>query len=431
MSEPTTTATGAMIADYLGTGFHGWLLANQWAANGLSVVVLGLLGYLGYLFTRRVLLPAIGQVVKKTRFTWDDILVDAEVFRWLSWVVVTVAIYYGSIVLEGANLLTPWIAVPSRNLANAGTALAVVFALGSLLNAVNQLYVTKRPDLARSRPIKGYIQLVKIFLYVVGTIVVIASARDVDPWKFVAGIGALTAVLLLIFKDTILSLVASVQIASNDMVRVGDWIEMPHLRLDGDVIDVSLHTIKVQNFDKTISTIPTHRLITDSFKNWRGMKESGGRRIKRDLHIDLGTIRFLTAEEIDGFGRWALLVDYIRTKREDLASWQEAHADRDPGVVANSRRLTNVGTFRAYIEAYLKSLPDIHLNGMTFLVRQLQAGEHGLPIQLYCFTATTVWGDYEAIQADIFDHLLAIAGEFGLRIYQAPSGADLQCLRPA
>jgi miniconductance mechanosensitive channel len=230
-----------------------------------------------------------------------------------------------------------------------------------------------------------------------------------------------------VFKDTILSLVASVQLTSLDMVRVGDWIEMPQCGADGDVVDVALHTVSVQNWDKTITTIPTHRLITESFKNWRGMGESGGRRIKRDLRIDINSVRFLTAEETERFKRFALLTDYIDEKLAELAAYNEG-LGRDTENV-NLRRLTNIGTFRAYVLSYLKHHPKIHDN-MTLIVRQLRPTPTGLPLEIYAFTNITEWAVYEDIQADIFDHLLAVAGEFGLSLYQEPAGRDLSALAP-
>jgi miniconductance mechanosensitive channel len=246
-----------------------------------------------------------------------------------------------------------------------------------------------------------------------------------SPWIFVSGVGAMTAVLLLVFRDTILSLVASIQIAGDDMVRVGDWIEMPQLGADGDVIEVALHTVKVQNWDKTITTIPTHRLISDSFKNWRGMSLSGGRRIKRSVSIDLQSVRFLSDEEIDRFEEWAVLADYIRSKRGEL---QEANgsAEAVAPLPANQRRLTNLGTFRAWLWATLRSHPKIHQTGHTLLVRQLPPGPEGVPIEVYCFTRDTAWVAYEDVQADLFDRILAMVPEFGLRLYQQPSGADVE-----
>jgi miniconductance mechanosensitive channel len=234
----------------------------------------------------------------------------------------------------------------------------------------------------------------------------------------------MTAVLLLVFRDTILSLVASIQIASNDMIRVGDWIEMPEVGADGDVMEVALHTVKVRNWDKTITTIPTHRLISDSFKNWRGMTESGGRRIKRPVLIDLQSVRFLSEEEIARFGEWSLLSEYIAGKRGELSE-ANSSSEVDPDLPADLRRLTNLGTFRAWILATLRTHPLIHQSGHTLLVRQLAAGAQGVPIEIYCFTKDTAWVSYEDIQGDLFDRVLAMVPEFGLRVFQEPTGSDL------
>jgi miniconductance mechanosensitive channel len=279
----------------------------------------------------------------------------------------------------------------------------------------------------RQRPIKGYLQVVSIFVYLLAGLLVLTALMNRSPWIFVSGIGAMTAVLLLIFRDTILSLVASIQIASDDLIRVGDWIEMPDLGADGDVIEVALHTVKVQNWDKTITTIPTHRLISDSFKNWRGMSLSGGRRIKRAVSIDLQTIRFLSEEEIARFEGWALLSDYIARKKNELS---EANASRTGDGIASAdhRRLTNIGTFRAWIWAILRENPNVHQTGHTLLVRQLAAGPQGVPIEIYCFTNDTAWVRYEDIQGDLFDRIMAMVPEFDLRIFQEPSGADLRRL---
>ena len=260
--------------------------------------------------------------------------------------------------------------------------------------------------------------------YLLAGLLVLATLMNRSPWIFVSGIGAATAVLLLVFRDTILSFVASIQIASNDMIRVGDWIEMPDLGADGDVIEVALHTVKVRNWDYTITTIPTHRLISESFKNWRGMSERGGRRIKRSVSIDLGSVRFLSEEEIDRFARWSLLCDYIDRKQSELGDANTAPG-LDPEVPADLRRLTNLGTLRAWIWATLRSHPEIHQSGHTLLVRQLPPGPQGVPIEIYCFSRNTAWIAYEDIQADLFDRILAMVPEFGLRVFQEPSGGDL------
>ena len=267
----------------------------------------------------------------------------------------------------------------------------------------------------------------EIALWWIAGLLVLSALMNRSPWIFVSGIGAMTAVLLLVFRDTILSFVASLQIAGNDMIRVGDWIEMPDLGADGDVIEVALHTVKVQNWDKTITTIPTHRLISESFKNWRGMSLSGGRRIKRSVCLDLQSVRFLTDPEIERFERWSLLRDYIRSKRDELS---EANATAEPNsnVSADLRRLTNLGTLRAWIWATLRTHPQIHQTGHTLLVRQLPAGPQGVPIEVYCFANDTDWIAYEDIQADLFDRILAMVPEFGLRVYQQPAGSDLRSI---
>jgi miniconductance mechanosensitive channel len=276
--------------------------------------------------------------------------------------------------------------------------------------------------MAQGRPIEAYTQIAKIAVYVAGTVVFIAALTGQSVVILLSGIGAVTAVLLLIFRDTILSFVASLQITSYDMVRVGDWIEMTQFGADGDVLELSLHTVKVQNWDKTITAIPTHKLIEQPFRNWRGMQESGGRRIKRSFRIDLSSIRFLTDEELERLGNFVVLRDYVRAKRADLTQYN-AQFESDPRLVPNARRLTNVGTFRAYLVGYLRQHPRIHQD-MTLLVRQLEPTSEGLPIELYMFTNTTAWGEYEDIQSDVFDHVLSIVHEFGLRVFQEPSGLD-------
>jgi miniconductance mechanosensitive channel len=311
-----------------------------------------------------------------------------------------------------------------RNVAAAFMILTVILAITGALNLVNALY-SRRPE-SRQRPIKGYIQVGKIVLYAAAAILVVATLLDRSPLLLISGLGAMAAVLLLVFKDTILSLVASVQLTSNDMIRVGDWIEMPQLNANGDVIDLALHTVKIQNFDKTITTIPTWRLINESFVNWRGMQESGGRRIMRAILLDQTAIRFLTPEEREGLKRFALLDVYLGQKDKELEAWNESlvKSGRDP---VNTRRLTNVGTFRAYVQAYLKVHPGI-AKEKTLMVRQRDPTPEGLPLEIYAFANTVVWEDYEAIQSDIFDHVLSILPEFDLRLFQAPTGRDMRGL---
>lgn len=323
--------------------------------------------------------------------------------------------------------LPPMAVTLTRNVTTGFVILTISLAISAALDWVEALY-GRRPH-AANRPIKGYVQVVKIAVFSAATILIIAALIDRSPLLLLSGLGAMAAVLMLVFKDTILSLVASVQLTSNDMVRLGDWIEMPDLHADGDVIDIALHTVKVQNWDKTITTIPTHRLISEPFRNWRGMFESGGRRIKRSLLIDQNSVRFLTAEEVDRLRRFSLLDDYLESKRAELEEWNSARPERAHDPV-NARRLTNIGTFRAYMSAYMKSRTDIS-DKLFMLVRQLAPSEKGLPLEIYAFTSTTAWAEYERIQGDIFDHLIAILPEFGLRLFQEPSGLDFAGLLSA
>ncbi len=313
-----------------------------------------------------------------------------------------------------------------KNVAGGFIILTIALALGAILEVINMLYMRRKN--AYLKPIKGYIQVIKIVIYAIATILIVATLIDRSPLILLSGLGAMAAVLMLIFQDTLLSLVASVQISSGDMIRVGDWVEMPQLNADGDVIDIALHTVKIQNWDKTITTVPTKRFISDSFKNWRGMQESGGRRIKRSLLIDQHSIHFLSKEELEHLKRFNLLDGYFDNKINELNKWNEAYVRSSSGDSLDSRRLTNIGSFRAYVEHYLRNNPGIHQSGMTLMVRQLSPTPEGLPVESYCFTTTTAWTVYEGIQSDIFDHLLAIAPEFNLRVYQAPSGADMRAL---
>jgi miniconductance mechanosensitive channel len=375
---------------------------------------------LAYLVVGRVLVRIVARLADASPVHWDEVLVRHGVPARLAWMVPALVVLGGLDYLHG---LPAFVVVAARNVALAWIALSATLALSSLLDALNALY-ERRDALARERPIKGYLQLLKIALWVIAAILVVAALINRSPLVLLTGLGAMTAVLLLVFKDTLLSLVASVQLASNDMLRLGDWIEMPSQGADGDVIDISLHTVKVQNWDKTISTIPTHRLISESFRNWRGMSESGGRRIKRALLLDQTSVRFLDADERARLRRFALIDDYLDKQRAELDAYNAKMqaAGKDP---VNNRRATNLGTFRAYVTAYLRSHPGVH-QGMTLMVRQLEPTPHGLPMQIYCFSADVGWVAYENLAGDIFDHLLAVLPEFGLRLQQQPGGADLR-----
>ena len=377
------------------------------ALAGLAVVALAV----NWLI-KRVLLRAAAPYLDKRSDT-----VDRSV-AWLATVIPLLIVSRGVAVVP--NLPAEVVTV-TVNVVKALIVLSVAMAISWALNYANELYA-RRPE-ARSRPIKGYVQVVKIVVFCGAAILMIAVLIEQSPLLLLSGLGAMAAVLMLVFKDTILSLVASVQLTSNDMLRVGDWIEMPSMNADGDVVDIALHTVKVQNFDKTITTIPTHRLISDAYRNWRGMSESGGRRIKRALVIDQNAVRFLSGDEVAGLRRFRLLDEYLARKEAEIAEWNRHELSSDYDEI-NARRITNIGTLRAYVIAYLKSHPRIAGGGFTLMVRQLPPGPQGLPLEIYCFTDTVDWGEYESIQADIFDHLIAILPEFELRIFQEPSGLD-------
>ena len=417
------------------------IVANDWLRAAGGLVALTILAWAANLVTRRVFLGLVHRLASRTRSTWDDRISERWVFHRLANVAPALVTYAGiawalgvgpgtladvaaadlqstsreTLMLAGATLV--------RRVSLAWVVVALTTAIGGLLNALNDIYAETYTE-SGNRPIKGYLQVISLFLYVAAGIVVISILADRSPVVFLSGLGALTAVLMLVFRDTILSLVASVQIMSDDMIRIGDWVEMPQANADGDVVDIALHTVKIQNWDKTISAIPTHKFISESFKNWRGMSESGGRRMKRAIHLDMNSIHFLSDEEVARLSRFEFLHDYLQAKRKDLevANAREVAGD---DVIPDRRRLTNVGTFRAYVRHYLGGHPKIH-QGMTLLVRQLQPGAQGLPLEIYCFSNDTNWANYEALHADIFDHLIASLPEFGLRAFQEPSGSDLK-----
>jgi miniconductance mechanosensitive channel len=370
------------------------------------------------LLVKGTLVRGARAVARNSSASWDNVLIDHNVFGRLAQVVPGMVVYSG---VPFVPDLSETVVQLVRNVAAGYMVLMVTLALSAALSAGSAIYSSL--PIAKERPLKGFVQLVQIAVWVFGAVMIIAAVLDRSPLLLLSGLGAMTAILLLVFKDTILSLVASVQLTAQDMVRVGDWIEVPQFGADGDVVDVQLHTIKVQNWDKTITTIPTHRLITDSFKNWRGMSQAGARRIKRAIHLDVSSIRFQSPDEVTHFERFALLKDYIARKEKELSDYNAALTVEVDDAV-NTRRLTNIGTFRAYAANYLQNHPSIH-KGMTLMVRQLAPGPEGLPLEIYCFTNTTVWAEYENIQADIFDHLLAIVPNFGLRLFQKPAGSDL------
>jgi len=397
-------------------GWLDWLRAHPELQTLLASATLIFAAWLSNWIVKRILVRGLYHLLQHTR---ENKLQDFGVIKRLSNIVPALVLSIGVTTVPG---LPEGAVTVVRNVCGGFIVLTIALALGAVLDIINVVY-QRRPD-ARLHPIKGYLQVVKIVIYAIATILIIATLIDRSPLILLSGLGAMAAVLMLIFQDTLLSLVASVQITSNDLIRVGDWVEMPQLNADGDVIDIALHTVKVQNWDKTITSIPTKRFISDSFKNWRGMQESGGRRIKRSLYLDQQSVHFLDADERKRLYRFSLLEDYLVNKRKEIDEWNAKLAERGQDPV-NTRRVTNLGTFRAYVERYLRAHPGVHQN-MTLMVRQLSPTADGLPLEIYCFTNTVAWTQYEAIQSDIFDHLLAILPEFGLRVFQHPSGGDVR-----
>lgn len=389
-----------------------------------GVVMVLVLAWLANWITKRLILRLVHRLAKHSKTAWDDALVKYRVFSRLSHLAPGVVIYSAApILFEGHDT-----ACTGMRTAAALYMIGVTwFVVDAFLNAAVDIYRTY--PFAKRIPIRSFVQVFKILLALALFIVTLSTLIGKDPSNLLAGMGAMTAVLLLVFKDSILGFVAGIQLSANRMIHMGDWIEMPKFGADGDVIDISLTTVKVQNWDKTISTIPTYALVSDSFKNWRGMSESGGRRIKRNICIDMNSIRFCDESMLEKFKRFEHLTQYIETRQAEITTWNNEHSI-DHSEPINGRRLTNIGVFRAYLVAYLRNHPKIH-KYMTFLVRHLESTPQGLPIQIYVFSNDQVWSNFEAIQADIFDHILAVIPEFGLRVYQQPSGADFQSLTTA
>ena len=385
-----------------------------------TLLILGITGLalLTRWFTIRVLNHYIAATVQKSALRWDDTLAEKGFFRRLTRLLPLLVVYMA------VDLLFPEPTPVSEFSKRLLLSLAVLMAallMDAFLNGVHA--ICREMEFARHKPLHGYLQAMKISVFILAAIAVIAILTNTSPWGIFSVFGGLTAVLLLIFKDTILGFVASLQLAGNDMVRIGDWIEAPKYEADGEVIDISIHTVKVRNWDKTIATIPTCALVSDSFKNWRGMQESGGRRIKRSVCLDMNSITFCSDKMLARFASIDLLHDYIKTRQQEIDSYnRERHIDTTLPI--NGRRQTNLGVFRAYVVAYLKAHPMIHQE-MTFLVRHLAPTAEGLPLEIYVFSRDQAWANYEAIQADIFDHILAALPLFDLRVFQYPSGYDL------
>ncbi len=407
-----------LLAQWMGDNWIGHHMPDTvWGQVALGLAVLAVLVIVAGWVTSRVLTTIARRTLTAVGHDdWSVALSRRRVFRNLSYAVPLM------VIMSNIGLLPideRYAGLMARLFLSGG----IVFffmALNGVLSAWQDIHAASVR--AQTRSIKGYVELGKIVFWAVCLILVISILADRSPLLMLSGLGALSAVLLLVFKDTLLSLVASTQMTSNDMLRIGDWIEMPQAGADGFVIDIALHTVKVQNWDKTVTTVPTYKLFSESYRNWRYMFESGGRRIKRTLRIDASTVRFLREDEIASLRRFALLKDYLDGKQQELDESNRALGQL-ADLEGNRRRLTNLGTFRAYALAYLRQQRELHQD-MLMIVRMMEPDSQGIPIEVYCFANNTAWVEYERIQGNIFDHLLAILPELSLRLYQAPSGAD-------
>lgn len=383
----------------------------------IVVLIVFLISYVANFLTKKFISVIVSRIVKKTTFTWDDILLKNKVFHRFSHVVPALIIYHSSnILLKGYS---DWIAVV-KSMVFIYLIIMAMLIISAFLKSLNEIYMSMPPS--KDRPIRGFLQIINIFNYSIGSILILSIILDKDPSYFLTGLGAITAVLLLVFKDTLLGLVAGIQLSANDMVKLGDWVVMPSKNADGIVTEITLHTVKVQNWDKTISMLPSYTMVSESFINYRGMEESKARRIKRSIFIDINSVRFLTMEEIEQLKSVQLIKNYIEQKMKELEEYNKMLAF-DIQRPINGRWLTNIGTFRIYTYEYIRSLPFIRKD-LTHMVRQLAPSESGIPLEIYAFSSIIEWEDFEKIQADIFDHLMAVLPMFNLRIYQNPTGND-------
>jgi miniconductance mechanosensitive channel len=380
----------------------------------ISLVMLFIVSYLVYKITVRLMWGIIIPVLKKSKNQFDDFLVKHHFFRNLAYIVPAFIIYY---FVGDISQGMPVVGNIIFSCVELGFVVIAIVVFDSILNTVNDFY--NRYDFAKDHPIKSVIQIFKIISYIVGLITIVAILFDKNLGSLVVSLGAVSAVIMLIFKDPILGFVGGLQLIFNKMLAIDDWITMPRFGADGTVTEINLTTVKVQNWDMTIVTIPTYSLVTESFQNWKGMKESGGRRIKRSLFIDVHSVRFCTPEMIAKYQKIQVLTPYINNTEKNITAFNTQH-EINPEVTVNGRKQTNIGVFRAYLELYLANRPDINMD-MTFMVRQLAPNEKGLPIEVYIFTKTTEWEEYEAVQSDIFDHVLAVVQEFDLKVFQYPT----------
>ena len=403
-----------------------WGMSPGWADmldDVIAFVLILIIALLADVICRHFILRAVAHLVKKTKATWDDVLFDHKVMVRFSRMVIPV-VFYLLLPLVYTDNNSPLLHFVLRVIL-ACLLLTFFSFVDAVLKAAYVIYSDK--ERFRNRPLKGMLQTLQVILWFVGAIAIVAILIGKSPWALLTGLGASAAILMLVFKDSIMGFVSGVQLSANDMLKVGDWIKVPKYDADGVVTEVTLATVKVRNWDNTVTTIPPYMLVSDSFQNWQAMSESGGRRVKRSINIDMTSVRFCTEEMLERYRRIDLLRPYLDRMEEELTRYNEEHGI-DPTVPVNGRRQTNLGVFRAYLTAYLRSLPCVNQE-LHCMVRQLQPTDHGIPMELYFFSAIKEWVPYEGVQSDVFDHVLAIIPEFDLRVFQSPSGYDMQEMR--
>lgn len=390
---------------------------------GVLLLIIGV-AYLSTVICRRIILRAVAKLVKQTKATWDDIVFDPKVMVHISRMVAPVLIYIAIPMAFPEHTDSAFLDLLHR--------LCLIYIIAVFLRFISVFlaavyHVYSEKEQYKDKPMKGLLQTAQVTLFFVGAIIIVSILINRNPMVLLTGLGASAAILLLVFKDSIMGFVSGIQLSANNMLKVGDWISMPKYGADGTVIEVTLNTVKVRNWDNTIITIPPYLLVSDSFQNWQGMRESGGRRVKRSINIDMSSVRFCTPEMLAKYRKIQLLKDYIDETEKVVKEYnKERHIDNS--ILVNGRRQTNLGVFRAYLTNYLRSLPTVNQE-LTCMVRQLQPTGTGIPMELYFFSASKDWIPYEGVQSDVFDHVLAIIPEFGLSVFQNPSGEDLKKLR--
>ena len=398
-------------------------VADRFDETIIAILMIAIAVVLNYL-CQAILVGGMKQYTRRKPHLWNTLLMKRKVFHNLIHTIPAILVY----------ALLPMAFMRGKELLLISQKACAIYIIFSLLLAINGILlmimdIYDGKETMKNRPMKGFIQVLQVLLFFIGGIVIIAIIVNKSPASLFAGLGASAAILMLVFKDSIMGFVSGVQLSANDMLKVGDWIEMPKYGANGTVIEVTLNTVKVRNWDNTITTIPPYLLVSDSFQNWRGMRESGGRRVKRSINIDMTSVRFCTPEMLAKYRKIQLLKDYVEQTEEVIEKYNVENGI-DNSILVNGRRQTNLGVFRAYLTAYLKSLPDVNQE-LTCMVRQLQPTDRGIPIELYFFCALKDWVPYEGVQADVFDHVLAIIPEFDLQVFQSPSGRDFQRVLPA